>query len=73
MSSIYTLAAMALIRYYSVVRFERSWHIATQDNFLTSRYVQGVWVFSLLIATPPIFGIGQFTPDVGMIRYVEIK
>ena len=64
---------MALIRYYSVVRFERSWHIATQEDFLTSRYVQAIWAFSLLIAIPPIFGIGQYTPDVGMIRYDEIK
>ena len=68
MSSIYTLVAMALIRYSSVVRFERSWHITTHDDFLTSRYVQIIWLLALLIALPPTFGIGQYTQDVGMIR-----
>ena len=73
MSSIYTLVAMALIRYSSVVKFERSWHIVTHDDFLTSRYVQFIWLLALLIALPPTFGIGQYIQDVGMIRYVIIK
>ena len=68
MSSLYTLVAMALIRYHSVVRFERSWHTPTSDEFLTSRYVHAIWVLSLLVAIPPIFGIGKYTPDAGLIR-----
>ena len=71
MSSIYTLVTMALIRYSSVVRFERSWHTTTHDDFFTSRYVHAIWVLSLLIAIPPTFGIGKYTPDVGLIRYIE--
>ena len=73
MSSIYTLVAMALIRYSSVVKFERSWHIATHEDFLTSRYVQFIWLLALLMALPPTFGIGQYIQDVGMIRYLIIK
>ena len=68
MSSLYTLTAMATIRYISVVRNEQSWHLVTNVRFFTSRYVQLIWVFSLITALPPLIGIGKYVKDVGMIR-----
>ena len=68
MSSLYTLTAMAAIRYNSVVRSERSWHFEIQAAFWTSRYVQLIWVFALILALPPLVGVGRYVPDGGMIR-----
>ena len=69
MSSLFTIVAMAIIRYYSIVRYERSWHIVTQDTFYTSRHIQTIWGLALLIAIPPTFGFGNYVNDLGMIRY----
>ena len=68
MSSLYTLTAMAAIRCTSVWRHERSWHMVTNVTFCTSRYVQLIWAFALLMAVPPLIGIGEFAVDIGMIR-----
>ena len=68
MSSLYTLVAMAAIRYNSVVRYERSWSLVTQVTFFTSRYVQLIWAFALMLAMPPLIGIGKYVNDVSMIR-----
>ena len=68
MSSLYTITAMAAIRYNSVVRFESSWHSETHATFLTSRYVQLIWGCALIIAIPPLTGIGKYVNDVGMLR-----
>ena len=68
MSSLYSLTAMAAIRYNSVVRCERSWHLEIQDAFWASRYVQLIWGFALILAIPPLVGVGRYVPDGGMIR-----
>ena len=68
MTSLYTLVTMAAIRYLSIVRYQRRWHSETQVTFWTSRYVQLIWVLALLMAAPPLLGIGNFVNDIGMIR-----
>ena len=68
MSALYTLVVMAAIRYNSVVRFERSWHVVTHVTYFTSRYVQLIWGFALIVALPPLIGLGKYVNDVGMIR-----
>ena len=69
MSSLYTLTAMAAIRFTSVIWHERSWHVTTHVTCLTSRYVQLIWLFSFAVAIPPIIGLGRYVVDIGMIRY----
>ena len=68
MSSLYTITAMAAIRYSSVVRNERSWHLVTDVKFLTSRYVQLIWVCSIIVAIPPLIGFGNYVKDAVNIR-----
>ena len=73
MSSLYTLASMAMIRYDSVVRYERSWHIVTNDKFFTSRFIQQIWGSALILAIPPAFGVGKYVKDDGAIRYFSCR
>ena len=69
MGSLYTITAMAVIRYKSVVQFERWWHMLTIGTYFSSNYVRMIWSFSLLIAVPPLVGIGKYVIDIGMVRY----
>ena len=69
MGSLYTITAMAGIRYKSVVQFERWWHMLTIGTYFSSNYVRIIWSFSLLIAVPPLVGIGKYVIDIGMVRY----
>ena len=64
----YTLVTMAAIRYLSIVQYQRRWNSEKQGSFWNSRYVQMIWILSLLMAAPPLFGLGNFVNDVGMIR-----
>ena len=68
MSSLFTIVTMAGIRYLSVVRYERKWHIETHKRFWASRCVQLIWLLSFLMSTPPLFGMGKYIIDVGTIR-----
>ena len=68
MGSLYTVTAIAAIRYKSVIQYERWWHMLTLGDYFTSKYVRIIWVFSLLVATPPLVGVGNYVIDVGMIR-----
>ena len=69
MSSLYTLTAMAAIRFKSVIWHDRSWHLTTHVTYFTSRYVQLLWLFAFAVAIPPIIGLGKYAVDFGMIRY----
>ena len=69
MSSLYTLTAMAAIRFKSVIWHDRSWHLTTHVTYFTSRYVQLLWLFAFAVAIPPIIGLGKYAVDIGMIRY----
>ena len=71
MSSLFTIVTMAVIRYLSVVRCERKWHIETGRRFFTSRPVQLIWFLALLMSSPPLLGMGKYVVDIGMIRYKE--
>jgi len=69
MSSLYTITALAAIRCISVIQYDRTWYVVTRERFITSKYVQLIWVFSLILALPPVMGIGEYVHDIGMIRY----
>ena len=68
MSSLYTLTTMAAIRCQSVLKHERSWHLATNKTFITLPCVYLIWGLALAIALPPMAGIGEYVVDIGMIR-----
>ena len=60
---------MAAIRFTSIIWHERSWHSPTHVTFITSRYVQMIWLFAFALAVPPVIGFGTYAVDIGMIRY----
>ena len=64
-----TITALAAIRCISVIQYDRTWYVVTRERFITSKYVQLIWVFSLILALPPVMGIGEYVHDIGMIRY----
>ena len=69
LNSLFTITGMATVRYFSVVRLERSWH--THDPTLriwSSLNIQTCWIASFIFATPPLAGFGQYTPDISKIR-----
>ena len=82
MNSLYTLMAMAAIRYNSVVHYEDSFetrwvletwyfedeYLETHVAFCTSRYVQLIWGFAFVLAIAPLIGFGKYVNAVGMIR-----
>ena len=69
MSSLYTITTLAAIRCISLIQYDRSWYVVTRDTFITSIYIQRIWVFSLILALPPVIGIGEYVHNIGMIRY----
>ena len=68
MSSLYSITVLTAIRCKSVIKYDRSWYIVTSQRFLTSRWVQMIWLISLMIAIPPLIGFGGFVVDVAMIK-----
>ena len=70
MSALFTLVSLAMIRYKSVVLYERSWHRATNDRCFTSRVLQQIWGTALVLSIPPMVGLGRYVKDIGSIRYV---
>ena len=73
MSSLYTLTMVAAIRCRSVLMHERSWYLVSRVSFYSSRCIHLIWASALLIALPPIIGIGEYVVDIGMIRYKIVK
>ena len=68
MNSLYTIMGMALVRYLSVVKLERSWHMQTNIRFWSSRHLHLFWVLSMIFAIPPLAGLGQYAKDTSKIR-----
>ena len=67
-SSLYTITGMAIVRYLSVVRLERSWHIHnTNINFWTSPCIWIAWLMGIVFAFPPLIGLGDFKLDTSKI------
>ena len=69
MSTLYTLVAIAAIRYDSVVRLERSWTSPNHSTYFKSLWVISTWLIALILAILPIFGIGKAAVDLGNVRY----
>ena len=69
LSSLFTIASMAWVRYLSVVRLERSWHCQTRNGFWSSPHIWKVWGISLLFVVPPLVGFGEYTMDASTIWY----
>ena len=67
-NSLFTITAMAVVRYLSVVRVQRSWHSNTSESFWASKHVIFLWALSLLFAGPPIFGMGNYQKDISRLR-----
>ena len=63
MNSLYTITGMAVVRYLSVVRLERAWHLPTKTTFFATRYIWIIWSLSFLIAAPPLIGWGRYAKD----------
>ena len=72
MGSLYTIVALAGIRCKSVAGLDRSWTSVTHETILTNLYVWVVWGMSLIIAIPPMMGFGQYSLDIGAIRYLVL-
>ena len=63
---------MAIVRYLSVVRLERSWHIHnTSINFWTSPCTWIAWFMGVVFAFPPLIGLGDYKLDTSKIWLVE--
>ena len=58
-ASVMALAAVSLNRYFLVVHWRRYHKLFSIRN--TLMYVSFVWIFSLLLVTPPLFGWGRFS------------
>ena len=69
MNCLFTIIAMAIIRYLSVVKGDRSWNMTTKSTIFTNRLVHLVWFASIVIAILPVLGFGEFSIDVAMMRY----
>ena len=69
MSALYTIVVLAAIRCKSIVDYDRSWNLVTHETYWTTRYVKIIWGLSILIAIPPMFGLGSYKLDVGGYRY----
>ena len=69
MNCLYTLIAMAIIRYLSVVQGDSSWNMTTKSTIFSNRLVHLIWFASIVIAILPVLGFGEFSIDVGMMRY----
>ena len=69
MGTLYTLVAIAAIRYDSVVLLDRSWTSPTHSTYFKSRWVISIWLIAIILAILPIFGIGKATIDLGNTRY----
>ena len=54
---------MALVRYLSVVRLQRHWHMPKRTSFWSSRYIWMILAVALLIAAPPLIGFGTYAQD----------
>ena len=68
----YTITGMAIIRYLSVVRLERSWHIHnTSISFWTSPCTWIAWFMGVVFAFPPLIGLGDYKLDTSKIWSVE--
>ena len=70
MGSLYTITALAAIRCKSVAGLDRSWTAVTHETILTNLYVWAIWGMSLIIAIPPTMGFGQYSLDIGAIRFL---
>ena len=68
MSSLYSIVAMAVIRYSSIVKYNQSWHLDTKQKFFASQCVHVIWGSSICMAIPPIFGVGDYVSGEDMIR-----
>ena len=68
MNCLFTIVAMAMIRYQSVVKGDCSWNASTQSTIFSLRLVQVIWVCSFIIAILPVVDFGEFSIDIGMMR-----
>ena len=71
MNCVFTIIAMAIIRYLSVVQGDCSWNVTTKSTIFSNRWVHLIWFASIVIAILPVLGFGEFSVDVGMIRYSQ--
>ena len=68
MNCLFTIVAMAVIRYQSVVKGDCSWNATTQSTIFSFHLVQIIWFCSFIIAILPVVGFGEFSVDIGMMR-----
>ena len=58
----FTIAGMATVRYFSVVKLERSWHTHDPNIRIWSSFnIQTCWISSFIFAAPPLAGIETAT------------
>ena len=73
LNSYFTIVSMAGIRYLSVVRLDRSWHVPSRNNFWSSPRIWKVWGITLTIVVPPVLGFGEYKIDTSNIWYIVNK
>ena len=63
MNSLFTITAMAVVRYLSVVCLQRTWHNQTSERYWSSKHIWHLWGLSFVFAAPPLIGLGQYQKD----------
>ena len=63
MNSLFSIMALANVRYLSVVRMQRKWHSEIKSSFWSSKYLWYLWGMALMFAAPPLVGFGQYQKD----------
>ena len=63
MSSLFTITAMSVVRYLSVVCLQRTWHARTNNKYWDSKHIWLLWGLSFLFAAPPLVGLGHYRQD----------
>ena len=61
-SSILTLCVLAICRYGSIFYFG---HITNKvpSYYIATMTISGIWLYSLALSIPPLFGFGRYIPD----------
>ena len=70
-SSLITITGMAIVRYLSVVRLQRCWHIHdTKICIWTSPCIWIIWTIGFVFAVPPLIGFGEYKLDTSRLWWV---
>lgn len=63
MNSLFSIMALANVRYLSVVRMQRQWHSEVKTSLWFSKYLWYLWGMAFMFAASPLVGFGHYRID----------